>query len=236
MRSCCGRETVSKLFRIEAGACVQGSECSERALPSAQPSTSVGRRAHSSSTCWKGWAMFPCLPEHSSTPFIPFIPPPNRFFDLGAHSKGHRSLWEEPGVWKLLAERLKISHRGRDLQPDLQIGREHTKGFNIWKQNTELPNSFLWLTPGFQLLFMFSSRFPLFVSWSRFCFALQWEFKGGARMKNRIGAVSLLVLILQMHLYGMLQGLWDPHRRLWATTGPNLHWPEPDHQSCDQKP
>lgn len=71
MRSCCEREAVSKLFRVEAGACVQGAECTEQGLPSPQPSTSAGKRVRSSSTCWRGCAMFPC--RQLSMPFIPFI-------------------------------------------------------------------------------------------------------------------------------------------------------------------
>lgn len=72
--SCCVREAVSKLFRAEAGACVQGPECTEeQELSSPQPSTSVGRRVHSSTTCWRGCARFPCLPEHLSPWSMPFI-------------------------------------------------------------------------------------------------------------------------------------------------------------------
>lgn len=69
--SCCGREAISKLFRTKAGACVQGPECTEQGLPSPQPSTSVGKRVNSSSTCWRGCAMFPCLPafKHTIHPF-----------------------------------------------------------------------------------------------------------------------------------------------------------------------
>lgn len=65
--------TVSKLLRAYAAACVL-SALSRGWLLSPQSSTSVGRRGPCSSTCGRGCAVFPCLPEHSSMPFSPFIP------------------------------------------------------------------------------------------------------------------------------------------------------------------
>lgn len=54
---------------------------------------------------------------------------------------------------------------------------------------------------------MSNFSFPPFYATNKllFCFALQQGFKGGVRMKNRVDAMGLLALILQMHLSGMLQ-------------------------------